>query len=111
MLIDPKRGYNVTATVRSQQKADDIIKTHPDWQGKVNFVIVADFTSAKPFDHVFEDTKTPFNYVIHTASPIKFSVNDIQKDMIEPAEMGYGLPSLAYHRIEIPNRFPEQLQF
>ncbi|OQD88209.1 hypothetical protein PENANT_c004G00741 [Penicillium antarcticum] len=86
ILID--RGYNVTATVRSQEKAEDIIKTHPDWLGKVEFAIVADFTSAKPFDHLFDDSKTPFNYVIHTASPVTFSVKDIQKEIIEPAEMG-----------------------
>jgi hypothetical protein len=56
--------------------------------GKVEFAIVADFTSEKPFDHLFHDSKTPFNYVIHTASPVSFSVEDIQKEMIEPAEMG-----------------------
>lgn len=54
----------------------------------MDFVIVADFTSAKPFDHLFESSKTPFNYVIHTASPLKFQVADIQKEMIEPAEKG-----------------------
>ncbi|KAJ6097573.1 NAD dependent epimerase/dehydratase [Penicillium canescens] len=74
--------------MRSQEKADDIIKTHPAWLEKVEFAIVADFTSAKPFDHLFHDAKSPFNYVIHTASPVKFSVEDIQKEMIEPAEMG-----------------------
>ena len=78
----------MTATVRSQEKADDIIKTHPSWKGKVNFAIVADFTSAKPFDHLFKSPKTPFNYVIHTASPVTFQVSDIQKEMIEPAEKG-----------------------
>ncbi|KAJ5150846.1 NAD dependent epimerase/dehydratase [Penicillium canariense] len=86
ILID--RGYPVTVTVRSQEKADDIIKIHPSWKGKVEFAIVADFTSAKPFDHLFESPKTPFNYVIHTASPVTFQVSDIQKEMIEPAEKG-----------------------
>lgn len=74
--------------MRSQAKADDILKTHPSWKGKVEFVIVADFTSAKPFDDLFQNTKTPFDYVIHTASPLRFQVSDIQKEMIEPAEMG-----------------------
>ncbi|KAJ6107984.1 NAD dependent epimerase/dehydratase [Penicillium sp. IBT 18751x] len=81
-------GYTVTATVRSQEKAEDVIRTHPSWKNKVNFAIVADFTTAKPFDHLFESPKTPFNYVIHTASPLKFQVSDIQKEMIEPAEKG-----------------------
>ncbi|KAJ5149377.1 NAD dependent epimerase/dehydratase [Penicillium atrosanguineum] len=82
------RGYTVTATVRSQGKAKDVMKTHPSWKNKVKFVIVADFTSAKPFDHLFESPKTPYSYVIHTASPLKFQVSDIRKEMIEPAEKG-----------------------
>jgi hypothetical protein len=77
--------------VRSQTKADDIIQTHPSWKGKINFVIVSDFTSQHPFDELFENTKNsavPLTYVIHTASPLKFNVKDIQKEMIEPAVMG-----------------------
>ncbi|QKX62773.1 uncharacterized protein TRUGW13939_09938 [Talaromyces rugulosus] len=86
-----ERGFAVTATVRSQTKADDIIQTHPSWKGKINFVIVSDFTSQHPFDELFENTKNsavPLTYVIHTASPLKFNVKDIQKEMIEPAVMG-----------------------
>jgi hypothetical protein len=78
----------VTATVRSQAKADDIIKTHPSWKDKITFAIVADFTSQQPFNEIFEKTTVPFTYVIHTASPLKFNVSDIQKEMIEPAVKG-----------------------
>jgi hypothetical protein len=74
--------------VRSQAKADDIIKTHPSWKSHVEFMIVEDFTSEGPFDKIFKDSKKPFNYVIHAASPIRFQVSDIRKEMIEPAEMG-----------------------
>ncbi|KAK1770069.1 NAD dependent epimerase dehydratase [Phialemonium atrogriseum] len=86
ILID--RKYTVTATVRSQEKAEDVIRAHPEWKGKINFALVADFTSAKPFDHLFHSAKVPFNFVIHTASPVHFQVSDIRKDMIEPAEQG-----------------------
>ncbi|PYH69427.1 NAD dependent epimerase/dehydratase [Aspergillus vadensis CBS 113365] len=83
-----ERGYAVTATVRSQAKADDVIKTHPEWQGKVNFVIVSDFTSQKPFSTLFEEAEAPFDYVIHAASPFKFDFEDFQKDLIDPAVKG-----------------------
>ncbi|PYH80260.1 NAD dependent epimerase/dehydratase [Aspergillus uvarum CBS 121591] len=83
-----ERGYAITATVRSQKKADDILQTHPEWKGKVDFIVVADFTSEQPFDDLFQRVKTPLNYVIHTASPLRFQVDDIQKEMIEPAEKG-----------------------
>ncbi|KAI2899864.1 hypothetical protein CBS63078_7116 [Aspergillus niger] len=86
LLIE--RGYTVTATVRSQAKANDIIDTHPSWTNAVKFVIVADFTSQGPFDDIFCNSSNPIDYVIHTASPLKFQVSDIQKEMIEPAEKG-----------------------
>lgn len=86
ILVDD--GYAVTATVRSQDKANEILRVHPDWKGKVIFVIVADFTSAKPFDDLFQSATLPFDYVIHTASPLRFQVSDIQTEMIEPAELG-----------------------
>lgn len=88
-----QRKYNVTATVRSPAKAEDIIRAHPDWEGKIEFAIIADFTTPKPFDVLFQNTKIPFDYVIHTASPVSFTVTDIQKDMIEPAELGYDFSS------------------
>ncbi|PWY81748.1 NAD dependent epimerase/dehydratase [Aspergillus sclerotioniger CBS 115572] len=88
LFILIERGYAVTATVRSQSKADDIIKTHPSWKDKVEFAVVADFTSEEPFDDLFRHAKKPFNYVIHAASPANFEASDIQKEVIEPAEMG-----------------------
>ncbi|GKZ25760.1 putative PKS/NRPS-like protein biosynthetic cluster [Aspergillus brasiliensis] len=83
-----ERGYTVTATVRSQAKADALIKSHPEWKGKVNFVIVSDFTSQDPFNALFKESKTPFDYVIHAASPFKFDIKDIQGGMIDPAVKG-----------------------
>ncbi|PWY84407.1 NAD dependent epimerase/dehydratase [Aspergillus eucalypticola CBS 122712] len=83
-----ERRYTVTATVRSQAKADDVINAHPEWKGKVDFVIVSDFTSQKPFSTLFEETEALFDYVIHAASPFKFDFKDFQKDLIDPAVKG-----------------------
>ena len=54
----------------------------------MKFVIVADLTSQGPFDDIFRNSSNPFDYVIHTASPLKFQVSDMQKEMTEPAEQG-----------------------
>ncbi|KAE8410785.1 hypothetical protein BDV36DRAFT_289295 [Aspergillus pseudocaelatus] len=83
-----ERGYAVTATVRSQSKADEIIRTHPSWQGKVKFALVSDFTSQESLGVIFQNAPTPLTHVIHTASPVKFVVEDIREDMIEPAVNG-----------------------
>ena len=74
--------------MRSQAKADDVINAHPEWKGKVDFVIVSDFTSQKPFSTLFEETESPFDYVIHAASSFKFDFKDFQKDLIDPAVKG-----------------------
>ncbi|KAF4159486.1 hypothetical protein CNMCM6069_001649 [Aspergillus lentulus] len=83
-----ERGFTVTATVRSHDKANNIIKTHPSWKDKINFAIVSDFTSQRPFDEIFKNKNVPFTYVIHTAPPLKFNINNIQEAMIEPAVKG-----------------------
>lgn len=101
LLIDD--GYAVTATVRSEEKAADILKTHPEWKGKVEFAIVKDFTAAKPFDDLFTNTKAPFTHIIHTASPIHFGIEDIQKDMIGPAVSGTTEILKSAHRLGGPD--------
>lgn len=74
--------------MRSKEKAADILKPYPSWEGRIEFAIVADFTSGKPFDELFINSKAAFTHIIHTASPLNFHVEDIQKEMIEPAVRG-----------------------
>ncbi|QMW46780.1 hypothetical protein G4B11_010235 [Aspergillus flavus] len=83
-----ERGYAVTATVRSQEKAAAIIRSHPSWEGRVKFVIVPDFTKSQPFDEVFKSAEVPFAFVIHTASPVTLQAEDMQKLVIETAVVG-----------------------
>lgn len=77
------------ASVRSEARAQDILDLHPSWKSKVSFVFVPDIAADKAFDHVFEHAKTPFDYIIHTASPVTFDVADIQKELIDPAVKGF----------------------
>lgn len=83
-----QEGYQVTASVRSESKAQDVLDLHPSWKGKVTFVQVADITADGAFDDFFRQDKDGLDYIIHTASPMSFSVSDIQKDLIDPAVQG-----------------------
>lgn len=47
--------------------------------------------STRAFDEVFKSEKIGFDYIIHTASPVNFAVNDVKKDLINPAIQGYGI--------------------
>ena len=53
-------------------------------------MFVPEITTPGAFDHVFQgqSKKGGFDYVIHTASPVTFSVTDVKKDLIDPAVHG-----------------------
>jgi hypothetical protein len=84
-----QRGYHTIASVRSESKAQQILDKHPAWKDKVHFVYVADIAVDGAFDEVFNQEKIGFDYIIHTASPVNFSVTDFQRDLIDPAVRGY----------------------
>ena len=78
----------MTASVRSPQRAKEVIDLHPSWKSSVDFVYVADIVEPEAFTEVFKNEKDGFDYVIHNASPVTFSVTDIQKQLIDPAVQG-----------------------
>jgi len=84
-----QEGYHTTASVRSESKAQQILDKHPTWKDKVHFVFVEDIAVDGAFDEVFQREKIGFDYILHTASPVNFSVTDFQKDLIDPAVRGY----------------------
>ena len=84
-----QRNYQVVASVRSEQKANEILELHPSWNNNLSFVFIPDVGAPNAFDKVFSSAVDGFDYIIHTASPVTFSVKDVQKDLIDPAVQGY----------------------
>ncbi|PQE28728.1 hypothetical protein CJF32_00003952 [Rutstroemia sp. NJR-2017a WRK4] len=82
--------YKPTASVRSQPKADQILEVHPEWKGKVEFAFVPDIAVPGAFNDALaaEAEKGGFDYIIHTASPVTFTITDVKKDLIDPAVNG-----------------------
>lgn len=84
-----ERGHSVVTTVRSQDKADFLKKSHPKaGKDKLDFAIVEDIAKEGAFaDAVKSDP--PFDAVIHTASPFHFNIqNSVQEDLLDPAIIG-----------------------
>jgi hypothetical protein len=77
--------------VRSPSKAEALLAQHPTWKTSVEFVYVADIAAPGAFDDILKSEKARFDYIIHTASPVAFAVDDAQKDLIDPAVYGYVL--------------------
>ncbi|KAL4927618.1 mitochondrial 37S ribosomal protein bS1m [Aspergillus undulatus] len=83
-----ERGFDVVTTVRSEEKGDKILAAHPNTpKEKLSYVIVKDIAQDGAFDEAVK-SNPPFDYVLHTASPFHFNVQDPVKDFLDPAIKG-----------------------
>lgn len=81
-----EQDYKVIGTVRSQAKADHMLKLFNN--KNLSIEIVPDLLHADAFDHVFEKHAKDIEIVLHTASPVVFDVKDNIKDIVTPAISG-----------------------
>lgn len=77
-------GYKVRGTVRSESTAEKVRKTHSEWSSQLSFAIVPDIRDPSAFDEAVKGV----DGVIHTASPFQMSVEDNERDLLEPAIKG-----------------------
>ncbi|KAJ5790717.1 uncharacterized protein N7518_007728 [Penicillium psychrosexuale] len=83
-----QHGFDTVVTVRSEEKGKRIIEAHPDVsKEKLSYVIVNDVAKDGAFDEAVK-SDPPFDYVLHTASPFHFNVQDPVKDFLDPAIKG-----------------------
>ncbi|PMD43886.1 NAD dependent epimerase/dehydratase [Hyaloscypha variabilis F] len=83
-----ERGYQTIASVRSPSKSESLFALHPAWKEHVSFVYVPDIATPGAFDDVFKSEKVGFDYIIHTASPVNFAIEDVKEDLLKPAIQG-----------------------
>lgn len=62
------QGHDVTGSVRSESKGEQILARHPEYKGHLDFVLVSDYTLPGTWAAAFQ--KTEFDYVVHTAAPL-----------------------------------------
>jgi nucleoside-diphosphate-sugar epimerase len=78
-------GYRVKCTVRSEDKAESILKLRPLHRDRLDFSIVPDISVPGAFDDAVRGVKG----VIHTASPFFLEdTSDVRGDLLEPAING-----------------------
>ncbi|KAL4784005.1 NAD(P)-binding protein [Aspergillus varians] len=83
-----ERGFDVVTTVRSEEKGDKILTAHPNVpREKLSYAIVKDIAQDGAFDEAVK-SNPPFDYVLHTASPFHYNVQDPVKDFLDPAIKG-----------------------
>ncbi|KAG8707502.1 methylglyoxal reductase (NADPH-dependent) gre2 [Ceratobasidium sp. 423] len=81
-------GHSVVTTVRSEGKTTYLRQKFADAvaKGQLKFAIVEDITITGAFDEVLKNNT--FDVVLHTSSPFVFTINDIKKDLLDPAILG-----------------------
>jgi nucleoside-diphosphate-sugar epimerase len=97
-------GYKVRGTVRSEDTANKVRDKFAQYSNQLSFVIVKDMVAEGAFDEAVKgvhgvrsndhppgsDARTSLTImqVIHTASPFVMSVEDNERDLLEPAIKG-----------------------
>lgn len=79
-----KAGYKVRGTVRSDQSANAVRKSHAKYADQLSFAIVKDVAAPGAFDEAVKGV----DGVIHTASPFQMDVEDNERDLLDPAIKG-----------------------
>lgn len=78
-------GYHVRGTVRSMEKANELVRLNPDFKDEVEFVIVKDIVDP----NAFEDAIKNVDYVCHVASPFFVdNIIDNKTQLLDPAVKG-----------------------
>lgn len=82
-------GHRVTGSLRNKNKGAGILKLHPEWEGKLDFVSVADYAKEGVWDNIFE--QGDFDYVVHVAAPVLDNPQntDFERDFVIPSVRGY----------------------
>jgi nucleoside-diphosphate-sugar epimerase len=81
-------GHSVITTVRSEEKAQKVRSATDAPPSKLGFAIVPDIAVEDAFDDVIQSANPPFDAVIHTASPFRFDITDVKKELLDPAIIG-----------------------
>ncbi|KAH6712093.1 hypothetical protein BKA61DRAFT_644462 [Leptodontidium sp. MPI-SDFR-AT-0119] len=81
-------GHQVTGSVRSAAKGEQILARHPEYKGHVDFVVVSEYAKPGTWDEAFQSKD--FDYVIHSAAPLLDDPNnkDFIKDFLTPSVDG-----------------------
>ena len=82
-----EEGHSVVATVRSENKAQDVLKVAKPYEAKVKISYVPDISVPGAYDATLNENPE-ITAVLHTASPFKTNVADPIKELIEPAING-----------------------
>lgn len=78
-------GHQVTCTVRTASKGDNILRDFPTDNSQISIAVVPDITVPGAYDNAVQDN---FDTVIHTASPFVYGTVSDNREFLDPAIKG-----------------------
>ncbi|KKY27859.1 putative aldehyde reductase ii [Phaeomoniella chlamydospora] len=88
----------VLATVRSETSAVALRDHYSEYLDRLSFAFISDIKASGAFDEVLGGSD--ITYIAHVASPVVFKVEDIERDILEPAVRG--TTSLLHSALKAP---------
>ncbi|KAI1389948.1 dihydroflavonol-4-reductase [Hypoxylon trugodes] len=79
-----RRGIKVRAVVRSKQKADSLLAARQEFASQLDFFFIDDLSTPG----IFQDAVKGIDGAIHIASPLKYDVENYERDLVLPAIRG-----------------------
>ncbi|KAI1637000.1 dihydroflavonol-4-reductase [Biscogniauxia mediterranea] len=79
-----RKGIKVRAVARSKRKADLMKAARPQYASLLDFYFIDDLNTPGVFDDAVKDV----DGIIHIASPLNYTVQDYEKELILPAIQG-----------------------
>jgi nucleoside-diphosphate-sugar epimerase len=78
------QGHTVTGSVRRISAGDAILREHPEWKGKLDFIEIETYSISGVWDNFFK-SKT-VDYVVHVAAPMygDEKLADYDRDWLKP---------------------------
>ncbi|KAK4496708.1 hypothetical protein PRZ48_012691 [Zasmidium cellare] len=81
-------GYQVLGTVRSSEKAQEVLKVHDSHQN-LNAIVVDNITDKTEYiDAINAASLAPPKAIIHLAAPFSYAVTNYESDLLRPAIKG-----------------------
>ncbi|KAF2095813.1 NAD(P)-binding protein [Rhizodiscina lignyota] len=76
-------GHTVTGSIRRAVSGDELLGEHPEWKGKLDFVLIEDYAEAGAWDDVFSHRQ--IDYIVHVAAPLNNPADtDYNRDYFRP---------------------------
>lgn len=77
------KGHTVTGAVRRSPAGKRLLAEHPEWKGRLEFVVVEDYAKTGAFDAIFQAKQ--YEHIVHTAAPMpSVSNTDFDKHFLRP---------------------------